>query len=125
MKKVLLAFAVVSMLGSAGMSHAAVNVESSPPGAAVNSGAPSFTFGVGAPMVAVKSAPFTYANLDPLASHNMVADKRVNGKPVFTSALISVGQTENVDISKLVVGQTYGFHCTAHAWMKGSLTVQA
>ncbi|MHB8512685.1 MAG: cupredoxin domain-containing protein [Actinomycetota bacterium] len=128
MKKFVLGLAIASVAGTFGVSHAAVNLEAALPGAAVNTGTGGYAFGTnGVAMVAVKAAQFTFVNLDPLASHDMVSD--ASGPHAagyyFHSSLIGVGGEETVVISNTSVGHTYGFHCTLHSWMKGQLTIEA
>jgi plastocyanin len=67
----------------------------------------------------------TFQNLDPGASpHNVTAvDSGANGKPLFSSATINIGQTPVQGTDSLAPG-TYRFFCTVHpTQMSGELVV--
>jgi polyvinyl alcohol dehydrogenase (cytochrome) len=104
-----------------------------PPGGPTVPGVP------GAPIVAVSTsggyAPpsvsitqgslATFANVDPTASHDVTARDRSNGKPLFGSDLLAAGETTEVaGTDKLVPGR-YGFLCSIHPAMQGTLEVTA
>lgn len=67
----------------------------------------------------------TFQNLDPAtAQHNVTAVKSgANGKPLFSSATINIGQTPVQGTDSLAPG-TYRFFCTVHpTQMSGDLVV--
>ena len=63
-----------------------------------------------------KGSSATFANADPI-SHDVIAD---DGS--FRSELISVGSTPIVGVEALEAGE-YGFYCSLHRNMTGTLVV--
>lgn len=60
-----------------------------------------------------------FTNLDSVAQHDVDSDQA----GLFDSPLISAGESTLVaGVEKLEPG-TYGFHCSIHSWMKGTLSV--
>jgi azurin len=52
-------------------------------------------------------------------------DRGSDGRPLFQSKLIGLGETATVDgVEKLQSGKSYGFFCTVHPGMRGTLIVQ-
>lgn len=110
-------------------------------GAVVAATGPGAQFGgyVTPVVVAQQGGSLTYANADPLAPHNVVADgvygattkswcttaqRRDNTCPLFWSATIGVGQTPVLGLEATMGGGTmYPFFCTVHPGMKGTLVV--
>lgn len=66
----------------------------------------------------------TFQNLDPgAAPHDVTAVDRRAGKPLFSSAIINLGQTPVLGTDQLAPG-TYRFFCTVHpTQMSGELVV--
>jgi plastocyanin len=58
--------------------------------------------------------------------HDVTAtDKGPDGRPLFQSKLIGLGETATVDrAEKLQSGRSYSFYCSLHPGMKGTLAVQ-
>jgi polyvinyl alcohol dehydrogenase (cytochrome) len=75
-------------------------------------------------MVAEKDGSLTYANLD-VAQHDVVAyAKGPDGKPLFESDIIGVGQTTPVrGLDRVTAGQSYDFYCSLHPNMQGTLQI--
>lgn len=76
-------------------------------------------------MVAEQGGPLSYTNLD-AAQHDVVSDARgADGKPLFKSAVIGIGATAPVlGLENVVSGQQYGFYCSLHTNMRGTLVIQ-
>jgi polyvinyl alcohol dehydrogenase (cytochrome) len=92
--------------------------------AAIAAGPAAANAGYATPRAIVaRGGSVTFANGD-AAQHNVVATRNgADGRPLFASALIGVGQTTDVSgVAKLAPGD-YGFVCSIHAGMKGTLTV--
>ena len=65
----------------------------------------------------------TYVNLDPVPHDVVASDLGPDGEPLFRSEIIGVGMTTPVvGVEALAVG-TYGFYCSIHPSMIGSLQV--
>ncbi len=86
-------------------------------------------------VVTVKGETVTYANFD-IDVHDIRSnDNRPAGSasycvlspdacPLFYSDLLEIGQSGLVYGTNLLPAGTYGFYCSWHTWMKGSLVVQ-
>jgi polyvinyl alcohol dehydrogenase (cytochrome) len=88
------------------------------PGAASTSYAtPVATTGVGGPL--------SFVNLD-LAKHDVVSEaKGPDGKPLFSTPLIDLGESAEVEgLDQVKSGQSYGFFCSIHPGMRGTLVVR-
>lgn len=72
-------------------------------------------------IAAARGDTLRFNNLDSAAQHDIDSDQA----GLFDSPLISAGESTLVEgVEKLEPG-TYGFHCSIHSWMKGTLTVNA
>ena len=68
----------------------------------------------------------TLSNLDALAAHDIVSDQAgPTGQPLFSSPLVTDGQSTPVTGVTTLAPGTYPFHCTLHSWMHGVLQVSA
>lgn len=67
----------------------------------------------------------SFVNLD-IALHDVTAEQRgPDGRPLFHSRLIGLGQSAPVEgLDRVRSGQTYGFFCSIHPGMHGSLVVR-
>ena len=67
----------------------------------------------------------TYTNGD-IVRHDVVADATgPDGSPLFASALAALGETVPVNgLDRVEAGKSYGFHCSLHPGMKGTLVVR-
>lgn len=73
--------------------------------------------------VVTKGSKLTLYHVD-AALHDVVSvavDE--NDDPLFRSDLIGLGQTDDVDGVPDLASGTYGFYCTLHPWMQGTLVV--
>ncbi len=97
-----------------------------PAGAAIvaGPGAASSTYATPV-MVTQVGGPLSFANLD-LPQHDVVSDaKAPGGAPLFKSRLGGLGETVPVEgLDRVESGQTYGFFCSLHPGMRGSLIVR-
>jgi plastocyanin len=67
--------------------------------------------------------PLTFLNLDAL-SHDVTArDKGADGGPLFSTPLIGTGREVPVAGAESLGPGSYGFYCTVHPNMEGTLTV--
>jgi outer membrane protein assembly factor BamB len=75
--------------------------------------------------VYAKGSGLSYTNLD-IVRHDVIADEKgPDGKPLFESALATVGQTVPVKgLENVESGKTYGFYCSLHRGMKAQLVVR-
>lgn len=97
----------------------------SPQGASVVAGPGAQTAGYATPaVVTFTGGQLSFSNLD-IVQHDVTADaKGPDGKPLFQSKLIGLGETASVDgVDKLKPGQNYTFHCSLHPGMHGTLIV--
>ena len=69
--------------------------------------------------------PLSFMNFD-LPQHDVIADdKGPDGKPLFMSKLSGLGEIAPIEgLDRVKSGQTYGFFCSLHPGMRGSLIVQ-
>jgi plastocyanin len=76
-------------------------------------------------VIAFAGGKLSFANLD-VVQHDVTAqDHGSDGRPLFQSKLIGLGETATVDgVEKLQSGKSYGFFCTVHPGMRGTLIVQ-
>jgi plastocyanin len=65
----------------------------------------------------------TFQNLD-LVDHDVVADgKGPDGQPLFRSALVARGASSVVAGTEFLTSGSYGFFCSLHSNMRGTLTI--
>ena len=106
-------------MAAATRAAAAATRRSSPaPGAASTSYAtPVATTSVGGSL--------NFVNLD-VAKHDVTAvEKGPDGKPLFSTPLIDLGETAPVEgLDRVTSGQTYEFFCSIHPGMRGNLSVR-
>jgi plastocyanin len=69
--------------------------------------------------------PLSYVNLDPV-QHDVTSDaKGGDGRPLFFSKLSGLGEVSPVQgLDKVQSGQSYGFYCSIHPGMRGTLVVR-
>lgn len=68
----------------------------------------------------------TFANLDPLAPHDIVSVARVGGPTSarrFRSAVVDFGQTSAIEGVATLAAGDYAFFCSVHPNMTGTLKV--
>ncbi len=100
------------------------SVEGSP-GPAIVAGPGGFaTTYVTPAMVTRVGGPLSFVNND-LPQHDVVAvDKAPDGSPLFKTPLIGIGEVAPVTgLDRVESGRTYGFYCSIHPGMKGTLAV--
>jgi polyvinyl alcohol dehydrogenase (cytochrome) len=103
--------------GGGGGSGANPPIVAAPGAASTNYATPVATTGVGGPL--------SFTNLD-LAKHDVTSEEKgPDGKPLFSTPLIDLGETAEVEgLDKVKSGQSYGFFCTIHPGMRGTLVVR-
>ena len=76
-------------------------------------------------MVTQVGGPLSFVNLD-VAQHDVTADEEgPDGKPLFQSRLVGLGETAPIEgLDRLQAGKTYGFYCSIHPGMQGNLIVR-
>ena len=75
-------------------------------------------------MVTSPGGPLSFTNLD-IAQHDVTSDQTVDGKPLFSSRLVGLGESTPVDgLDRVESGQSYAFHCSIHPGMRGTLIVR-
>jgi plastocyanin len=88
------------------------------PGAASTSYAtPTATTEVGGPL--------TFMNLD-FAQHDVISEEKgSDGKPLFSTPLINLGESAEIEgLGQVQSGKSYGFFCSLHPGMRGTLNVR-
>lgn len=65
----------------------------------------------------------TFMNLDFLGHDVFAVDKGADGKPLFASEIVSAGGSSPVAGAEKLGGGAYGFICSIHPQMTGTLTV--
>lgn len=121
--------AVLACMSLGAMSGAGAVVALTQPGSTVS--------GYTTPVVFHRAgAELTYTNLD-IDAHDVVSDDNSldgapphcfqfppGGCPLFYSPLIGLGETSPVYGADLVEPGLYGFYCSVHPWMRGTLVVE-
>ncbi|HEX8742336.1 MAG TPA: PQQ-binding-like beta-propeller repeat protein [Thermoleophilaceae bacterium] len=76
-------------------------------------------------MVTQVGGPLSFMNFD-LPQHDVIADdKGPDGRPLFQSKLSGLGEVAPIEgLDRVKSGQTYGFFCSLHPGMRGSLIVR-
>ena len=76
-------------------------------------------------MVTKPGGPLNFMNFD-LPQHDVIADdKGPDGRPLFQSKLSGLGEVAPIEgLENVKSGSTYGFFCSLHPGMRGSLIVQ-
>ena len=76
-------------------------------------------------MTTQPGGPLSFMNFD-LPQHDVVADdKGPDGRPLFQSKLSGLGEIAPIEgLDRVKSGQTYGFFCSLHPGMRGSLIVR-
>jgi polyvinyl alcohol dehydrogenase (cytochrome) len=97
-----------------------------PAGPSVVSGPGAASTGYATPVVIDFSGnKVSYTNLDNVLHDVTASDKGPDGRPLFQSKLIGLGESASVDgTEKLAAGKSYGFYCSVHPGMKGTIQVQ-
>jgi polyvinyl alcohol dehydrogenase (cytochrome) len=97
-----------------------------PVGAAVvaGPGAASTTYATPV-MITQPGGPLSFVNLD-VAQHDVTAEEKdSNGRPLFQSRLVGLGESAPVEgLDRVQSGETYRFYCSIHPGMQGSLIVR-
>jgi plastocyanin len=75
-------------------------------------------------MVTQVGGPLSFLNLD-VVQHDVVAEEKgPDGRPVFNTKLIGLGETAPVEgLDKVQAGRSYPFYCSLHPGMRGTLSV--
>jgi outer membrane protein assembly factor BamB len=97
-----------------------------PAGPSIVSGPGAASTGYATPaMISFAGSKVSYTNLDNVLHDVTATDKSPDGRPLFQSKLIGLGESAAVDgTEKLESGKSYGFYCSIHPGMKGTLAVQ-
>jgi polyvinyl alcohol dehydrogenase (cytochrome) len=76
-------------------------------------------------MVTQVGGPLSFMNFD-LPQHDVVADEKApDGTPLFMSKLSGLGEVAPIEgLDRVKSGSTYGFFCSLHPGMRGSLIVR-
>jgi len=119
-RKLIALFVVAVAFSALSPARAAVNTVVAGPGA--------FALTYATPRVVLdRSAPSTFVNADP-APHNVwsVATRKINNVnvPLFSSAVINLGETAPITFLPSVAAGDYEFFCTLHPGMRGTATVR-
>jgi polyvinyl alcohol dehydrogenase (cytochrome) len=97
-----------------------------PAGPSVLSGPGAASTGYATPVViSFAGSKVSYTNLDNVLHDVTASDKGPDGRPLFQSKLIGLGESAPIDgTEKLTADKSYGFYCSVHPGMKGTLSVQ-
>jgi plastocyanin len=76
-------------------------------------------------MTVAKGDPLSFVNLD-APQHDVTADEKApDGKPLFYSRLGGIGEVVPVEgLDRVQSGKSYGFFCSLHPGMRGTLFVR-
>jgi plastocyanin len=123
MKRVLVIAAVAGSAALA-LSATAGAADDPQPVPTIVSGPGATNAGYATPVMATQvGGPLQYTNLD-VVQHDVVSEKKRRGRPLFSTPLTSLGETEAVKgLKRVKSGQTYGFYCSIHPGMRGQLVV--
>jgi polyvinyl alcohol dehydrogenase (cytochrome) len=94
------------------------------PGIVAGPGAQSAGYATPA-MISSAGSQISFTNLD-VVQHDVTAvDKGPDGRPLFQSKLVGLGESAPVSgTEKLPGGRSYTFYCSVHPGMRGTLVVQ-
>jgi outer membrane protein assembly factor BamB len=97
-----------------------------PAGPSVVSGPAASSTGYATPLVVSFSGnKVSYTNVDNVLHDVTASDKAPDGRPLFQSKLIGLGESAPIEgTEKLAAGKSYGFYCSVHPGMKGTIQVQ-
>ncbi|MDQ3741931.1 MAG: plastocyanin/azurin family copper-binding protein, partial [Actinomycetota bacterium] len=76
-------------------------------------------------MTTQRNGELQFINLD-VVQHDVVSDEKApDGAPLFSTPLIGTGQSAPVTgLDRVEAGKSYGFFCSLHTNMRGTLTVR-
>jgi plastocyanin len=97
-----------------------------PLGSAIVTAPGATSTGYATPVMATqKGGPLSYVNLDAV-QHDVASDaKAPDGRPLFSSKLSGLGEISPVEgLDRVESGQSYGFYCSIHPGMRGTLLVR-
>ena len=80
---------------------------------------------VGGDITIPQGEEVTFQNGDTLGHDVTANDKAADGKPLFASALIGVGESAPVEGVEFLTTGAYGYICSAHPYMTGTITVSS
>ena len=112
--------------GSGGGGGAGGGGGGGPQGPSVVAGPGAASTGFATPaVVALAGGKVSFTNLDTV-QHDVTSDDHgPDGRPLFQSKQIGLGETAPVEgTEKLQSGKSYGFYCSIHPGMRGTLIVQ-
>jgi outer membrane protein assembly factor BamB len=97
-----------------------------PAGPSIASGPGAASTGYATPaMISFAGSKVSYTNLDNVLHDVTATEKGADGRPLFQSKLIGLGESTPVEgTEKLASGKSYSFYCSIHPGMKGTLAVQ-
>ena len=97
-----------------------------PAGPSVVSGPGAASTGYATPaVVSFAGNKVSYTNLDNVQHDVTATDKGADGRPLFQSKLIGLGESTPIEgTEKLAAGKSYSFYCSVHPGMKGTIAVQ-
>ena len=115
----------VTGLASSGGGGGGGGGQPAPAGPSIVSGPGAASTGYATPvMTTQKGGPLSYLNLDTV-QHDVNADQKgPDGRPIFHSKLIGLGESAPVEGLANVQPGTYGFFCSVHPGMRGQLIVR-
>jgi plastocyanin len=97
-----------------------------PLGSAIVTAPGATSTGYATPVMATQvGGPLSYVNLDAV-QHDVTSDQKgSDGRPLFFSKLSGLGEVSPVQgLDKVQSGQSYGFYCSIHPGMRGTLVVR-
>jgi polyvinyl alcohol dehydrogenase (cytochrome) len=97
-----------------------------PAGPSILAGPGAASTGYATPtMIAQKGGPLSFVNLDAVQHDVVSEDRGPDGRPLFRTPLIGLGETAEVEgMDRVEAGRQYGFFCSLHPGMQGTLAVQ-
>jgi polyvinyl alcohol dehydrogenase (cytochrome) len=97
-----------------------------PAGPSILAGPAAANTGYATPVASTrKGGPLSFVNLD-VVLHDVTSDQKgPDGTPLFRSKLIGLGESAPIEgLDKVEPGKQYGFFCSVHPGMRGTLAVQ-
>ncbi|MEA2492393.1 MAG: hypothetical protein QOJ29_304, partial [Thermoleophilaceae bacterium] len=75
-------------------------------------------------VISFKGNKVSYTNLDNVQHDVTATDKGPDGRVLFQSKLIGLGESTPIEGTEKLAPGSYSFYCSVHPGMKGTIAVQ-